>query len=197
MQFAEPALWVDQTSPSRVAGAWGLLGTAQGPSGSRCTFPFTELSSTTDLESGDTMIEKQNQLLLNLDLVLSSAKMHVETLISSPPILLGHALPPSTNGVYAFSIGSEIVYVGEAAGSGGLRDRILSKHLSGDDRHALQAAFLIEYPDRKIRRSYLKESIAVRWVEVPDSLAVSVVEKLAILLLCPRLNVSVTKRTVK
>lgn len=128
---------------------------------------------------------------------LSSARAYFEKLVAAPPIIVGRAMPPSTSGVYAFSIGEEIVYVGESAGSRGLRDRIKSKHLSGDDSHALQAAFLFEFPDRKSRRAHLKEKIGVRWVEIPDSLLVSVVEKLAIFVLKPRFNHSVATRSMK
>ncbi len=39
-----------------------------------------------------------------------------------------------------------VVYVGEAKGSKGLRDRLLSKHLSGDESHAIQRAFADTFP---------------------------------------------------
>ena len=132
-----------------------------------------------------------------LEIALSSARVYFEKLVATPPIIVGRAMPPSTSGVYAFSLEDEIVYVGESAGSRGLRDRIKSKHLSGDDSHALQAAFLFEFPDRKARRAHLKEKIGVRWVEIPDSLLVSVVEKLAIFVLKPRFNQSVASRSIK
>jgi len=134
---------------------------------------------------------------LRLEEALLAAKLGFEALMASPPVLLKDAWPSMTNGVYAFSVGSEIVYVGEATGLRGLRDRICSKHVSGDDGHALQAAFSLDYPDRKARREFLKNTISVQWVEIPDSLLVSLVEKLAISVLCPRFNKSVFRRNFK
>lgn len=118
-------------------------------------------------------------------------------LLKAPCIQIGLAKPPSTNGVYAFSQGGIIIYVGEAAGSSGLRDRITRKHVSGDESHALQGEFEALYPDRRLRRSYIKETINVQWVEIPDSLLVSVVEKLAIAVLKPSLNKSIQNRTLR
>lgn len=120
-----------------------------------------------------------------------------EALLAAPKTLVGGANPPAKNGVYAFSFDGEIIYVGEAAGSSGLNDRILRKHVSGDEGHALQAAFREQFPDRLERRAYIKASIHVQWIEIPDSLEVSVVEKLAIAVLEPRLNQSVVRRSVR
>jgi hypothetical protein len=125
------------------------------------------------------------------------ARRLFEELLSAPRVLIGAASPPAKNGVYAFSIGDEIVYVGEAKGSSGLNDRILKKHVSGDEGHALQAAFCEQFPNRLERRTYIKSSIYVQWVEIPDSLEVLFVETLAIAVLGPRLNQSVVRRSIR
>lgn len=128
---------------------------------------------------------------------LSAAGMLFDSLMDAQPVLLGDARPPNTNGVYTFSFGNEIIYVGEAAGTYGLWDRICRKHLSGDEGHALQKEYQFQFPDRSLRRRFLKTNILVQWVEIPDSLVVTLVEKLAIAILEPRLNESVKKRNFK
>jgi len=129
------------------------------------------------------------------ELALSAARVLFESLLRAPRVTVGSAIPPRTNGVYAFSIDDEIIYVGEAAGSSGLEDRILSKHVSGDEGHALQSEYKAQFPDRRDRRSFIKSAVSVQWVEVPDSLMVSLVEKLAIATIKPRLNKAVMHRT--
>ena len=64
----------------------------------------------------------------------------VRALLLAEAVPLGRASPPRTSGVYMLSVGQDVAYVGEAKGSGGLRDRLLNKHLSGDDNHAIQRA---------------------------------------------------------
>ena len=62
----------------------------------------------------------------------------------SPPraVLLGIANPPNVSGVYMLLMDDEVMYVGEAKGAKGLREQqFLSKHISGDDTHAIQRAF--------------------------------------------------------
>ncbi len=127
--------------------------------------------------------------------VLSTAGTLFRNLLGAPRATIGSADPPRKNGVYAFSIGDEVVYVGEAAGSSGLRDRILSKHVSGDEGHVLQNEFSVRFPDRRERRTFIKGHVIVQWVEIPDSLMVSLVEKLAIAVLNPRLNKAVLRRS--
>ena len=129
------------------------------------------------------------------DLVLSRARALLGSLLIAPRAIVGSALPPKTNGVYNFSVEDEIIYVGEAAGSSGLRDRILSKHVSGDEGHALQSECKVKFPDRLDRRSFIKSSVSVQWVKNPDSLMVSLVEKLAIAAIKPCLNKAVVNRT--
>lgn len=68
---------------------------------------------------------------------------------------------------------------------GGLRDRILYKHVIGDEGHAFQRAVHGDFPGRDARREDMKASLHVQWVEISDSLAVSTVEKLAIEVLEP------------
>jgi hypothetical protein len=118
-------------------------------------------------------------------------------LVAAPCVLISNANPPEKNGVYAFSIDGEIVYIGEAAGSGGLYDRILRKHVAGDDSHALQKAFKLKFPERQERRVYIKNKISVQWIEIPDSLMVTAVEKFGVLVVEPRFNDAVTKRNFK
>jgi hypothetical protein len=131
------------------------------------------------------------------EVTLSSAGVLFGRLLQESRVLVGDARPPEKNGVYAFSIDGEIIYVGEASGSSGLRDRICRKHVSGDDGHALQKEFQKWFPDRLQRRAFIKETISVQWVEIPDSLMVTLVEKLAIACLKPRLNDSVKRRTIR
>ena len=128
---------------------------------------------------------------------LSEIGVLFDRLMAAQPVLLGDAQPPEKNGVYAFSLGNEIIYVGEASGSSGLRDRICRKHVSGDEGHALQKEYQHQFPDRRLRRDFLKTNVLVQWVEIPDSLMVTAVEKLAIAILEPRLNESVKKRNFK
>lgn len=131
------------------------------------------------------------------EMILSSAGGLFGRLLEAPRVSVGEAQPPEKNGVYAFSIDDEIIYVGEASGSSGLRDRICRKHVSGDESHALQKEFRRRFPDRLQRRAFIKQTILVQWVEIPDSLMVTLVEKLAIVCLNPRLNDSVKCRTVR
>ena len=112
----------------------------------------------------------------------------VEALIAAEPLLVGAANPPDTSGVYAFLIGGDLMYIGEAKGSGGLRDRILRKHVAGDEGHALQRHFKDQFPDRMLRREHIKRNVQVKWIVVENTESVSVVERMAIWLLSPPLN---------
>ena len=123
-----------------------------------------------------------------LDELLSSLAEDVRAVLSAPLVALGAARPPSGSGVYILSVGGEVTYVGEAKGSKGLRDRLVSKHLSGDDNHAAQRAFLTDFPDRVLRRRHIKENVHVRWVEISDRNKVAAVERLLICLLQPPWN---------
>jgi hypothetical protein len=112
----------------------------------------------------------------------------IKRLFEAEPYLLGSANPPSDIGVYALFYDGELKYIGEAKGRKGLRDRLLSKHLSGDDSHTMQRVFISEYPDRAERREFLKRSVSAKWLpmECPDT--VSAVERLLIWALKPEWN---------
>ena len=112
----------------------------------------------------------------------------VHLLMAMTPVPLGLAAPPSRPGVYMLLVGQDIMYVGEAKGRKGLRDRILSKHLSGDDSHAIQRAFLTDFPDRMVRRNHIRANVLVRWVPIDDLARVSVVERALIWLHRPLWN---------
>jgi hypothetical protein len=143
------------------------------------------------------MSRNDEEILAASELSLSRAGEMFRRLLLARPALVGDASPPEKNGVYAFSMGDEIIYIGEAAGSSGLRDRIIRKHVSGDEGHALQREFQARFPDRQERRKFIKSGVRVQWIEIPDSLMVSLVEKLAIEVLKPRLNKAVITRTIR
>lgn len=113
----------------------------------------------------------------------------VSDLLSAPAVPLGLADPPTRPGVYALVHEGEIKYIGEAIGSKGLRDRLLSKHLSGDDGHTLQRVFAAEHPDRFLRREHLKEHVQAKWRCVDDRLKASAVERLLIWAMRPEWNI--------
>ena len=112
----------------------------------------------------------------------------VAALLAAPSVLLGVANPPDVSGVYMLSVGDEIVYAGEAKGSKGLRDRLLRKHISGDDNHAIQRAYKAEFPDRALRRNHIKSAVSARWLPIADPARVSTVERFLIWLYEPPWN---------
>lgn len=109
-------------------------------------------------------------------------------MLKAAAVPLGEAAPPSTPGVYVLSDGEKVTYIGEAKGSKGLRDRLLSKHLSGDDNHAIQRAYRAEFPDRSLRREHIRANVLVRWLEITDPDRVSAVERVLICLYRPAWN---------
>lgn len=113
----------------------------------------------------------------------------ISELLSATAVPLGSAEPPPMPGIYALVHEGKIKYIGEAIGSKGLRDRLLSKHLSGDDGHTLQRVFALEYPDRIQRREYLKKHIYAKWRCVTDQPTASVVERLLIWSMRPEWNI--------
>lgn len=123
-----------------------------------------------------------------LDQSLSELRSAAHLLLATSPVLLGEADPPSGAGVYILSVGNDITYVGEARGRKGLRDRLLSKHISGDDGHAIQRAFANEFPDRLARREHIKRTVQARWLQLDDPLLVSTLERFLIWRLQPRWN---------
>jgi hypothetical protein len=122
-----------------------------------------------------------------LDNLLSLIADDVRAVLEAPTVLLGLAKPPYTSGVYILSVGDKVTYVGEAKGSKGLRDRLLS-NISGDNDHAIQRAYLAEFPDRLLRRDHIKANVHARWFEIPDLDRVSAVERVLICLLQPEWN---------
>ena len=124
-----------------------------------------------------------------LDSVVPQLKGYLERLVSAESVLFGEANPPRKPGAYIIDDHKEqLSYIGEAKGSGGLRDRLLSKHLSGDDNHAIQRAYKESWLDRRQRREYIKGNVRVRWVETPDANTALAVERLAILVFDPPWN---------
>jgi hypothetical protein len=123
-----------------------------------------------------------------LDDILSNIAEEVRAVVEAPAVPLGKAMPPLTPGVYLLSVGDEITYVGEAKGSKGLRDRLLSKHLSGDDTHAIQRAYLAGFPDRVLRRDHIRATVFARWLAIADLDRVSAVERVLICLYRPAWN---------
>ncbi len=112
----------------------------------------------------------------------------INTLVTSAAIPLAEAVIPEEHGIDMFLFQGDIMYVGEAKGSGGLRDRILSKHLSGDESHALQKSFKIEFQNRMARREFIRQNIHVKWVVIDDTERVAMIERLAIWLFRPPWN---------
>lgn len=112
----------------------------------------------------------------------------VRAILDAPAIPLGVATLPETSGVYILSYGGTVTYVGEAKGSKGLRDRLLSKHLSGDDNHAVQRAFCERFPDRGVRRDYMRTNVRAQWLPIADGHRVSAVERVLICLFDPPWN---------
>lgn len=123
-----------------------------------------------------------------LQLAVSNLTADVEELMRAPSVSLGVAAPPNSPGVYVLLVDDRVVYVGEARGAKGLKDRLLSKHLSGDDNHAIQRAFKDKFPDREERRAHIKKVVFARWLAVNDHNRVSALERLMIWLLDPEWN---------
>ena len=125
---------------------------------------------------------------ISLDEAVNNLSSDVNTLLVVTPVQLGVADPPDAFGVYMFLVNNEIVYVGEAKGSQGLRDRLLRKHISGDDNHACQRAFKEQLPDRLARREHIRTNVFARWLAISDPERVSAVERLLIWLYKPAWN---------
>ena len=113
----------------------------------------------------------------------------VERLVGSAPVPLGQAKPPNRSGVYLLRDDQNAVaYVGKAIGKEGLRDRLLRKHISGDDSHAIQRAYLSTIPERNERRLFIKKYVCATWLEVSDFRRAADLERLMIWLLQPPWN---------
>lgn len=125
---------------------------------------------------------------ISLKEALSRLQEDAEALLRTEAVPLGVADPPNGAGVYMFLVGGEIVYIGEAKGSQGLRDRLLRKHVSGDDNHACQREFKEQFLDRGLRREHIKANVYARWLEVFDPDHVAALERLLIWLYKPAWN---------
>jgi excinuclease UvrABC nuclease subunit len=110
----------------------------------------------------------------------------VESLLQSPSQVLGEANPPNTSGVYVlYDENMTLSYVGIATD---LRNRLLNKHLSGDESHAIQRAYKLEYPDRAARREFIKHNVRAKWMQVDDPARAADLERLLIWLFQPPWN---------
>lgn len=70
----------------------------------------------------------------------------------------GRASATNVHGVYVlYDETDNVVYVGQAAGRAGLKDRF-GKHISGDSSHAAQRALLAKIPEKPERNSKLGRS---------------------------------------
>jgi excinuclease UvrABC nuclease subunit len=118
---------------------------------------------------------------------LPTFSREIESLVDAPSVFLRMADLPETPGVHLVLRKGEVVYVGKAAGSAGLRDR-LRKHISGDKSHALQRALLAKIPDRVLRRDHIRSTFSIKWVAVEDKEHVSIIEQIAIWLYRPEFN---------
>ena len=127
---------------------------------------------------------------MQLDNALSLILKDVEALMANNPVVIGEAKPPNDHGVYMLLVDGVVMYVGEAKGSKGLRDRILSKHVSGDDNHAIQRAFREEFPDRGLRRNHIKKAVFARWLNIVEPARISAVERVLIWLYEPVWNMT-------
>ena len=126
--------------------------------------------------------------MITLDDALEQIRRDVDALLVAPAVLLRDAKPPNIHGVYMFLRDGVVLYTGEAKGSAGLYDRIIRKHLSGDEGHALQAFFAADFPDRLQRRAFLRNTIQVRWLTIEGSARIAAVERVLIWLHQPPLN---------
>ncbi len=62
---------------------------------------------------------------VSIDHALELIGDDVAALLASSAVLLGIANPPNVSGVYMLLMDDEVMYVGEAKGAKGLRDRLL------------------------------------------------------------------------
>ena len=112
----------------------------------------------------------------------------INELFGVEDVLLGEARPPTDIGVYALYYEGALKYIGEAKGQKGLKDRLLNKHVSGDDSHTLHKIFLSKFPNKEERKSYIKKHISAKWVTISCPETVSALERLLIWSLQPEWN---------
>ena len=112
----------------------------------------------------------------------------MQALLNAEEFLLGVAKPPPDIGVYALYYENDLKYIGEAKGKNGLYDRLINKHISGDDRHTLHKVFLSSFPNKDERKAFIKTHISAKWVALSCPATVSAVERLLIWSLQPEWN---------
>jgi hypothetical protein len=112
----------------------------------------------------------------------------VAKLLAVQPVLLGKATPSYDIGVYMLLIEDKVMYAGEATGKKGLRDRLLAKHLSGDEGHTLHRELKAPYPDKTLRRAYLEANVSARWLPIDGKHRARAVERMLIWLYDPPWN---------
>jgi hypothetical protein len=100
----------------------------------------------------------------------SLCELDVDALMQCAKCPLGSAQPPTGSGVYVLYDHEDLLaYVGLAKGSKGLWDRLTKKHISGDESHAAQRAYMDRFPDRAARRAFIKEHVKARWTQINDA----------------------------
>lgn len=110
----------------------------------------------------------------------------VDSLLERPPHTLGEANLPSSPGVYVlYDENMTLSYVGIATD---LRDRLLSKHISGDESHAVQRAYRSKFPNREKRREFIKQQVQVKWTTIDEPARAADLERLLIWLFQPAWN---------
>ena len=81
----------------------------------------------------------------------------IRSVVDGERIPLGQASAANATGVYVlYDESGNVVYVGQAAGRAGLKDRF-GKHISGDKSHAAQRALLAKIPEKPERNKYIRE----------------------------------------
>lgn len=112
--------------------------------------------------------------------------IEVESLLQSRPYALSEADPPNSPGVYVlYDENMTLTYAGIATD---LRNRLLNKHVSGDESHAIQRAFRNRFPDRASRREFIKRNVRAKWMLVQDPARAADLERLLIWLFQPAWN---------
>jgi excinuclease UvrABC nuclease subunit len=119
--------------------------------------------------------ELQEKLLLRW----RTFAVDVERLMRQPAVRIAQARIPETPGVYIIlNPQQRECYVGKATRN--LRDRVLRKHVSGDESHAIQRSYESKYPDRTERRKFIREKMYVKWLPVSNLSRIADLERLLI-----------------
>ena len=97
-----------------------------------------------------------NEVVIKLREGVPVFEAAMKKLLGAESFLLAGATPPSDIGVYALYFENKLKYIGEAKGQKGLKDRLLNKHISGDDSHTLHKVFKSAYPNKDERKDFIK-----------------------------------------